>query len=102
MEMDRMIEAAEATIDPCMDLIAQFKKDCEDRGLSPESARRYFSSLRIYSQYLVSKNQDMLLADKNVIKGFLEYLRKEREVSKKTVENYFCALSSFYDCQWQS
>jgi integrase/recombinase XerD len=35
--------------------------------------------------------------DKNVIKGFLDYLRKEREIGQKTVENYFCALSSFYD-----
>jgi integrase/recombinase XerD len=96
--MDRMSEVAEmAQADPCMDLIVQFREDCEVRGLSPESARRYFSSLRIYSQYLFSKNQDMLLADKNVVKGFLDYLRREREVSQKTVENYFCALSSFYD-----
>lgn len=92
-----MSEAAVETIAPSMDLIGQFKEDCAVRGMSPESARRYFSSLRIYAQYLSSKNQDLFLADKNTIKGFLEYLRRERAVSQKTVENYFCALSSFYE-----
>lgn len=92
-----MSEAAVENAIPPGDLIAQFKDDCAVRGMSAESARRYFSSLRIYAQYLSSKNQDLILADKNTIKGFLDYLRRERGVSQKTVENYFCALSSFYE-----
>jgi integrase/recombinase XerD len=91
-----MIEAA-AVPDYSADLITQFRADCDVRGMSPESSRRYFSSLRIYAQYLSSRNQDLLMADKNTIKGFLDYLRRERGVGQKTVENYFCALSSFYD-----
>jgi integrase/recombinase XerD len=82
---------------PSSDLIEQFRDDCDSRGLSPESTRRYISSLRIYALYLADKDEDILSVDKNVIKGFLDYLRKERGIGQKTVENYFCALSSFYD-----
>jgi len=94
-----MIEAAEYKVmnPPSLDLIDQFRDDCDVRGMSPESTRRYYSSLRIYVQYLSSINQDLLLVDKNTIKGFLDYLRRERRVGQKTVENYFCALSSFYE-----
>lgn len=91
-----MIEAA-AAADFSADLISQFREDCDVRGMSPESSRRYFSSLRIYAQYLSSRNQDILNVDKNSVKGFLDYLRRERGVGQKTVENYFCALSSFYE-----
>jgi len=94
-----MIEAAEAEVtnSSSLDFIDQFRDDCDVRGMSPESTRRYYSSLRIYAQYLSGINQDMLLVDKNTIKGFLDYLRRERGVGQKTVENYFCALSSFYE-----
>jgi integrase/recombinase XerD len=94
--MGGMIEAMSQPY-PSSDLIEQFRNDCDSRGLSPESSRRYISSLRIYALYLADKNEDILIVDKNVIKGFLDYLRKEREIGQKTVENYFCALSSFYD-----
>lgn len=94
--MDSMIEAAVAA-DFSADLISQFREDCDVRGMSPESSRRYFSSLRIYAQYLSGRNQDILSVDKNIVKGFLDYLRRERGVGQKTVENYFCALSSFYE-----
>jgi integrase/recombinase XerD len=94
--MDSMIEAAVAADFPT-DLIGQFREDCDVRGMSPESSRRYYSSLRIYAQYLSSRNQDILTVDKNIVKGFLDYLRRDRGVGQKTVENYFCALSSFYE-----
>lgn len=91
-----MIEAATA-IESSKDFIVQFKEDCEIRGLSNESTRRYLSSLGIFAQYLAERGQDILLVDKNVVKAFLDYLRREREVSQKTAENYFCALASFYE-----
>lgn len=91
-----MIEAAVAADLPA-DLISQFREDCDVRGMSHESSRRYYSSLRIYAQYLSSRNQDILSVDKNIVKGFLDYLRRDRGVGQKTIENYFCALSSFYE-----
>ena len=91
-----MIDASRQS-DLASDLISQFREDCAIRGMSPESTRRYISSLRIYAQFLASRQLDLLRADKNVLKSFLEYLRRERSVSQKTIENYFCALSAFYD-----
>lgn len=83
--------------DLASDLIRQFEEDCKIRGMSPESTRRYISSLRIYSQFLASRQIDLLGVDKNVLRSFLEYLRNERGVSQKTIENYFSALSAFYE-----
>lgn len=79
------------------ELIDLYKEDCETRGISTETTRRYLSSLGIYKQYLDQRALDVLLVDRDVIKGFLNYIRLERKVSHKTIENYFSALASFYD-----
>jgi integrase/recombinase XerD len=36
-------------------------------------------------------------ADRDSLKGFIEYMRKEREASQKTIETYFSTLSSFFE-----
>jgi len=79
------------------ELIEQYREDSEIRGLSPESTRRYISSIRIYVKYLEDNGMDLLGADRNTIRKFLEYLRKERGVHQKTIENYFTGISGFYD-----
>jgi len=86
-----------SNIDGSEKFINYFKEDCGIRGISSETTRRYLSSLGIFNQYLTEKAQDILYVDKEVIRGFLDYLRRERKVSQKTIENYFSALSSFYD-----
>jgi len=96
LEVGWMIDASRQS-DLASDLINQFREDCTIRGMSPESTRRCISSLRIYARFLASRQLDLLSADKNVLKSFLEYLRRERSVSQKTIENHFCALSAFYD-----
>jgi integrase/recombinase XerD len=79
------------------ELIEQYREDSEIRGLSPESTRRYISSIRIYVKYLEDNGMDLLGADRNTIRKFLEYLRKVRGVHQKTIENYFTGISGFYD-----
>jgi integrase/recombinase XerD len=79
------------------DLVEQYREDSEIRGLSPESTRRYISSIRIYVQFLEDNGMDLLGADRNTIRKFLEYLRKVRDVHQKTIENYFTGISGFYD-----
>jgi len=34
--------------------------------------------------------------DKHVLRSFLRYLKFERKISQKTLENYFSALSTLY------
>jgi integrase/recombinase XerD len=84
-------------IDKSAELIRQYREDCEIRGMSPESMRRYISSLKIYNKYLQDHNIDLLNVDRNVLRSFLEYLRKERNVGLKTVGNYFTSMAMFYE-----
>lgn len=78
-------------------LIHGFLDDCKLRNLTPESMRRYKSSLVIVSRFLNRIGSSLFDLERNVLKEILRYLREERAVSTKTVENYFCALSSFYN-----
>lgn len=77
-------------------LIQGFVEDCKLRGLSSESIRSYRSNLKIVCRRLNSVEYSLLDLDRTVLKRVLRYLREERQVSSKTVDNYFCALSSFY------
>lgn len=59
--------------------------------------RRYESSLVIVSRFLNRMGCSLLDLNRYILKDVLRYLREDRAVSTKTVENYFCALSSFYN-----
>ena len=76
-------------------LIEKFWKDCKLRGMTNESIIRYKSSLGIFNEYF--KNTDPIDVNNQMLKSFLEYLKFERRVKHKTIENYFSALSAFYD-----
>jgi integrase/recombinase XerD len=78
-------------------LVEDFCKDCELRGMTRESIRRYRSSLLIYANFLSKRNIETGNIDTHVLKDFLEYVLYERKVKHKTIENYFSALSAFYD-----
>jgi len=64
--------------------------------MSDESVRSYKSSLLIYNAYLTTNKLNITKADRDVLRSFIKYLREEREISYKTLENYLAALSSFY------
>jgi len=83
MEMDR--------------LIADFTKDCALRGMSPRSIPHYGYIPKVFGRYLESRNASFEEADKDLLRGFIEYLRIDKKASGKTVENYFAVLSTFYD-----
>jgi len=78
-------------------LIEDFCKDCKLRGMTTESVRRYKSSLLIFAGFLLNRGVDPGNADTHVLKDFLQNILHERNVKHKTVENYFSALSAFYD-----
>jgi integrase/recombinase XerD len=78
-------------------LIEDFCKDCKLRGMTSESVRRYKSSLLIFVSFLLNRGIYMENTDIHVLKDFLQYIKYERIVKHKTVENYFSALSAFYD-----
>ena len=57
------------------ELLDEFKDDCELRGMSPGTIERYVSSLRDLGKYM--GEQDIESADKETLKGFLDYLRRD-------------------------
>ena len=78
-------------------LIEEYKDDCERRGLTRETIRRYLSSIGIFFEYLEKNELDLFSSDRDILRGFLDYLRRDRKIKQRTVENYFAALSSFYE-----
>ena len=94
---ERAVFKSVESIDKPAELIRQYREDCEIRGMSPESMRRYISSLKIYNQYLQERHLDLLNVDRNILRSFLEYLRKERNVGLKTIGNYFTSMAMFYE-----
>ncbi len=91
-----MIEAASTPTVPSSDLISKFKEDCLTRGITPETTRRYLSSLKIFNEYLEEIRHNILDVDRDTLKSFINYLRVDREVSQRTIETYFAAMASFF------
>jgi integrase/recombinase XerD len=96
MEVGWMIDVA-SSVDLSDELIRRYSEDCEMKGISPDTLRRYLSSIKIFNEYLKTKAVDFLGVNKDLLKDFLGYLRKDRQVSRKTIENYFTSIASFYD-----
>jgi integrase/recombinase XerD len=76
-------------------LIEKFCRDCRLRGMTAESIRRYKSSVKQFAQYFNFSN--LISPDMHMLKDFLAYLKFEKQVRQKTIENNFSALSAFYD-----
>jgi len=78
-------------------LLEDFSEDCLLKNMSEETVRKYISAIRIFIDFLRERGLSLEDADKHVLREFLRYLKFERKVSLKTLENYFSALSTFYD-----
>lgn len=78
-------------------LIEGFCRDCKLRGMTEESIRRYKSSLLIFATFLSGAGVSVEGVDADVLRDFLRHILYDRKVKRKTTENYFSALSAFYD-----
>jgi len=89
------MEVEALTLDS-MDYLSSFKEDCYHRGMTAESTRRYISCLRIFLRWLKERKADVRQVDKFLLRDFLSFLR-QKGLKQKTLENYFSAISSFYE-----
>jgi len=78
-------------------LLEMFCEDCRLRGMTEESIRRYRSSLRIFLTSLRREGTSIDRINVQELQRFLQHIKFERGASHKTVENYFSAISAFYD-----
>ncbi len=77
-------------------VIKLFKEDCNTQGLAKGTIESYHSILKMFSTYLKKKEYTLLTIDREILKEYISYLRKN-EKDPKTIKNRFSALSSFYD-----
>ncbi len=79
-------------------LIKEFEGDCKLRGITRESTYQYVSRVKTFIDFIEGNGFPPILeADKKTLKAFTSYLREERGAKKRTLDNYFTALSAFYD-----
>ena len=89
---------SDANKEPSADrIIDRFEKDCLIRGMSPLSVKSYVYNVRKFREYLDQHGVYLLDVDKDILRDYLEYMRYERGLHQKTVENNFTTLSSFYE-----
>jgi len=81
---------------PETNLLNTFLQDCQVRNFSPRTIQSYKSNLK----YFLSRHSVQISPE--VLKSFLVHIRDEKGYSPSTVENYFAAMSSFYDfLEWE-
>ena len=76
--------------------IGSFIEDCGLQGMSPETIRSYRSNLRTFALFL-SDNGLVLDTGRTNLESFLHHLREVKGLAQATLENYFAAISSFFD-----
>jgi len=79
------------------DHLLKFEEDCKLRDMTKESIRSYISELKIFNDYCQKNNINNLQITNEVLEHFLQYLREKRKISQSRIENYFSALSCYYD-----
>jgi len=60
------------------------------------TVKHYGYCLKNFGAYLAGKGADPLHVDRDILRGFIEFLRQEGK-AQKTIENYFAVLSTFYE-----
>lgn len=88
-------------------ILGDYLKDLELRGGTEKTVENYGSCIKIFKDWLNSRNQALLsvkgIEDKDIIEDFLYHLRKKRKthngdnLSFSRIKVYFSALNNLYD-----
>ena len=78
----------------CINLLELFEEDCALRNITSSKAYRLYS-LHL-ALFLEKRGKDVLNIDREDLKAYLVYLKKERNVKFATIERNFTVLNSFY------
>ena len=77
-------------------LIKLFEQDCQIQDLTKGTIDTYRYALKFFSAFIKEKGYTLLSVDKNILREYIQYLRKNKFM-QKTIENQFSTFSSFYD-----
>ncbi len=92
MEMERVETVRSAP----PGLLDGFRRDCELRGLSPETVNHYGWCMNHFLEFLDEQGTTYDRVDLRTLTLYLERLR-EKSARYKTVENVYAAISAFYE-----
>jgi integrase/recombinase XerD len=76
-------------------LLQMFESDCDDRGLTTETARHYASYVSRFLDYLESRPVSVLGADKHAIHDYISLRRVS--VDEKTIRKELAGISGFFE-----
>ncbi len=76
-------------------LISEFRLDCQDRGFTAETVRRYCGIVRMFIDFMKEHSKNITQVDKHILRKFIHY-RRENGINPKTISYDFTALSAFY------
>ncbi|MCP4132897.1 MAG: site-specific tyrosine recombinase XerD [bacterium] len=78
--------------------IKRFKRFLQvEKGLSPNSIYSYTYDLKKFSDFLSSKNKDILAATQDDIKQFLKFEKNKKKNSTRTQARSLAAIRQFYN-----
>jgi len=77
-------------------IIELFIQDCRDRQLTPETIRRYQSSIKQYLAYLEQQGSSIVKADKHVLHDYIRF-RYSQGVNQSTLEQDLSAIAGLYE-----
>ena len=78
-------------------IIKDYFEDCSLKGMAKGTMVSYRSCIKIYIQFLRTRDINLLMINKEILKDFISYLKKKRNLKYKTLSYYFSALSSLYE-----
>ncbi|MBS7623212.1 tyrosine-type recombinase/integrase [Candidatus Bathyarchaeota archaeon] len=95
--MERVVHQ-QALIQPpsAQQILELFIQDCQDRQLTPETTRRYRSSIKQYLVWLGQRNISIVKADKHVLHDYIRF-RYSQRVNQATLEQDLSAIGGLYE-----
>ncbi len=88
--MEGLIPTGNSVIDGFLD-------DCMNRGMTVGSANSYKYAINNFVSYLQTRDIDLLNVDRKIFVDYINFLRNDKSLTQKTIENQFSALSTLYD-----
>jgi len=79
------------------ELFEEFIEDCTVRNVSKDSIRRYQTIIGRLGTFLEERDRTYTELDKTDLKRFITHLRGNRNLSQKSMKNYFSGLNTFYE-----
>lgn len=77
--------------------IEAFRHDLLVQGLSELSVKRYAVQVRIMGEYLEEHEKSFTTMTRQDLVEFISYIRIEKNMTQKTLKNYFAGWNSFFE-----